>query len=90
MPDVAAPAAPLRGIGVGAGIVVAPLVRMGRLPDLPAASGPVEDRGAEIAAARQALGSVADLITHRLPLDDVLEGIEIVARGDAIKVTIEP
>jgi L-iditol 2-dehydrogenase len=33
---------------------------------------------------------VADLITHRLPLDEVLEGIEIVARGDAIKVTIEP
>jgi len=33
---------------------------------------------------------VADLITHRLPLDDVLDGIEIVARGDAIKVTIEP
>lgn len=33
---------------------------------------------------------VHDLITHRLPLDDVLEGIEIVARGDAIKVTIEP
>ena len=33
---------------------------------------------------------VADLITHRLPLDEVLEGIEIVARGEAIKVTIEP
>ncbi|MCU1417612.1 MAG: alcohol dehydrogenase [Schumannella sp.] len=33
---------------------------------------------------------VADLITHRLPLDDVLEAIEIVARGEAIKVTIEP
>jgi L-iditol 2-dehydrogenase len=33
---------------------------------------------------------VADLITHRLRLDQVLEGIEIVARGDAIKVTIEP
>jgi L-iditol 2-dehydrogenase len=33
---------------------------------------------------------VSDLITHRLPLGDVLEGIEIVARGDAIKVTIEP
>jgi L-iditol 2-dehydrogenase len=33
---------------------------------------------------------VADLITHRLPVDDVLEGIEIVARGEAIKVTIEP
>ncbi len=33
---------------------------------------------------------VADLITHRLPLDGVLEAIEIVARGEAIKVTIEP
>ena len=33
---------------------------------------------------------VADLITHRLPLDDVLDAIEIVARGDGIKVTIEP
>ena len=33
---------------------------------------------------------VADLITHRLPLDQVLDGIEIVARGEAIKVTIEP
>lgn len=33
---------------------------------------------------------VADLITHKLPLDEVLEGIEIVARGEAIKVTIEP
>jgi len=33
---------------------------------------------------------VADLITHRLPLDSVLEGIDIVGRGDGIKVTIEP
>nr|WP_246287163.1 zinc-binding dehydrogenase [Schumannella luteola] len=33
---------------------------------------------------------VADLITHRLPLEQVLEGIELVARGEAIKVTIEP
>lgn len=33
---------------------------------------------------------VADLVTHRLPLDDVLDAIEIVARGEAIKVTIEP
>lgn len=33
---------------------------------------------------------VSDLITHHLPLDDILEAIEIVARGDAIKVTIEP
>lgn len=33
---------------------------------------------------------VADLITHRLPLRDVLSAIEIVSRGDAIKVTVEP
>ena len=33
---------------------------------------------------------VDDLITHRLPLDQVLEGIGIVSRGEAIKVTIEP
>ncbi len=33
---------------------------------------------------------VADLITHRLPLDEVLEGIHTVTRGEAIKVTIEP
>ncbi len=46
------------------------------------------------ARALQAIASgdvpVADLITHRLPLEDVLEAIEIVARGEAIKVTIEP
>jgi len=33
---------------------------------------------------------VADLITHRLPLDRVLDAIGIVSRGEAIKVTIEP
>jgi L-iditol 2-dehydrogenase len=33
---------------------------------------------------------VADLITHRLPLERVLEAIDIVARGEAIKATIEP
>ncbi|HRA50797.1 zinc-dependent dehydrogenase [Actinotalea sp.] len=33
---------------------------------------------------------VADLITHRLPLDQVLEGIEVVKNGSGIKVTIEP
>jgi L-iditol 2-dehydrogenase len=33
---------------------------------------------------------VADLITVRLPLDRVLEAFDIVARGAAIKVTIEP
>jgi len=33
---------------------------------------------------------VKDLITHRLPLEQVLDGIGIVSRGEAIKVTIEP
>ena len=33
---------------------------------------------------------VADLITHRLGLDDVLSAFDIVSRGEAIKVTIEP
>lgn len=33
---------------------------------------------------------VDDLITHRLPLEQVLDGIGIVSRGEAIKVTIEP
>ncbi len=33
---------------------------------------------------------VNDLITHRLSLEQVLDGIGIVARGEAIKVTIEP
>jgi L-iditol 2-dehydrogenase len=33
---------------------------------------------------------VADLITHRLPLAQTLEAFDVVARGDAIKVTIEP
>ncbi|WP_328610193.1 zinc-dependent dehydrogenase [Amycolatopsis sp. NBC_00345] len=33
---------------------------------------------------------VDDLITHRLPLDGVLDAIQIVSSGEAIKVTIEP
>ena len=33
---------------------------------------------------------VKDLITHRLPLDDILEAFDVVSRGEAIKVTIEP
>lgn len=33
---------------------------------------------------------VDDLVTHRMPLSDVLAAIDTVARGEAIKVTIEP
>jgi L-iditol 2-dehydrogenase len=33
---------------------------------------------------------VADLITHRLPLERALDAIDIVAKGEGIKVTVEP
>ena len=33
---------------------------------------------------------VADLITHRLPLERARDAFDIVARGDGIKVTVEP
>jgi L-iditol 2-dehydrogenase len=33
---------------------------------------------------------VDDLITHRLPLEGTLDALGIVARGEAVKVTIEP
>jgi L-iditol 2-dehydrogenase len=33
---------------------------------------------------------VADLITHRLPLDRTVEGIHTTTSGEAIKVTVEP
>ena len=33
---------------------------------------------------------VADLITHRLPLEQAIEGIHTVTRGEALKVTVEP
>ena len=44
------------------------------------------------ALSRIASGAVPvdDLITHRVPLDDVLRAIEIVKNGEGIKVTIEP
>jgi L-iditol 2-dehydrogenase len=33
---------------------------------------------------------VKDLITRRVPLEDALSAFEIVAKGEAIKVTVEP
>ena len=52
-------------------------------------SSPAHNRAALELIASGAV-PVADLITHRLPLDRVLDALDIVARGEAIKVTIEP
>lgn len=52
-------------------------------------SSPAHNRRAlELIASGQV--PVLDLITHRLPLIQVLDAIELVASGAAIKVTIEP
>ena len=47
-----------------------------------------QQAGAGVHLHRQ--GPVKDLITARLPLDRALEAFDIVAKGEAIKVTIEP
>jgi L-iditol 2-dehydrogenase len=52
-------------------------------------SSPAHNRAALGLIASGAVG-VHDLITHRLPLDQLLEAIRTVADGTAIKVTIEP
>lgn len=52
-------------------------------------SSPEQNRRALALIASGAV-PVLDLITHRLPLDSLLDAIDIVSRGEAIKVTIEP
>jgi L-iditol 2-dehydrogenase len=52
-------------------------------------SSPAHNRQALRLIASKAV-PVADLITHRLPLDRALDAFGIVAAGEAIKVTIEP
>ena len=61
--------------------------------DLWARAGKAEGETKEVLEATAMMASdpeLADLITHRLPLSDVLEAIEIVSKGEAIKVTVEP
>ena len=57
-----------------------------------APSSPIQPRHLKRALELISSGAVPvdDLITHRLPLDRVLDAIQIVANGEAIKVTIEP
>lgn len=52
-------------------------------------SSPAHNREALALIASGAV-PVTDLITHRLPLSRTLDAFDIVARGEAIKVTIEP
>lgn len=52
-------------------------------------SSPAQNREALALIASGAV-PVTDLITHRLPLAQTLDAFDIVARGEAIKVTIEP
>jgi L-iditol 2-dehydrogenase len=52
-------------------------------------SSPTHNRQALALIAAGAV-PVADLITHRLPLERTLEGIHLVTSGEAIKVTVEP
>jgi L-iditol 2-dehydrogenase len=51
-------------------------------------SGPDHNRQALELIASGAV-PVADLITHRVPLEATVEGIQAAARGDGIKVTVE-
>jgi L-iditol 2-dehydrogenase len=52
-------------------------------------SSPAQNRAALDLIATGAV-RVDDLVTHRMPLTDVLRAIRTVADGEAIKVTIEP
>jgi phosphotransferase system enzyme I (PtsI) len=90
MPDV------FRGVGVGAGIVVAPLVRMGRPPELPSApDGPVADCGVEAARARQALATVsADLAARsaaaaEATAADILDALSMIAADPTLADQVE-
>jgi phosphotransferase system enzyme I (PtsI) len=73
-----------RGVGVGVGIVVAPLVRMGRQPELPDAQR-VDDRDAEAERARRALAAVsADLAARSQEASDttaatILDALSMIA-----------
>ncbi len=88
MPDV------LHGVGVGVGIVVAPLVKMGRPPELPSAR-PVVDNAAEAALASGALAAVsADLAARSLEASDptasaVLDALSMIAADPTLSEQVE-
>jgi phosphoenolpyruvate-protein phosphotransferase (PTS system enzyme I) len=89
----------LRGIGIGVGVVVAPMVRMGQPPSLPAASSPVADRAAEVERAMKALTAVAaDLEARSIAAGDptateILDALGMIAAdpvlGDDVEATVD-
>lgn len=83
------PAAELHGIGVSPGVVHGPVARLAAAPALPAADAPVADVEAEVAAAREALGAVADALDARAAgasgaAADVLTAQALMARDPAL------
>jgi phosphotransferase system enzyme I (PtsI) len=83
-----------RGVSVGVGIVVAPLLKMGRPPELPSAH-PVEDRPAEAELARHALDTVsAELGARSLEAGDptaaaILDALSMIASDQALGDQVE-
>lgn len=83
-----------RGVSVGVGIVVAPLLKMGRSPELPSAH-PVDDRPAEAELARNALATVsAELGARSLEAGDptaaaILDALSMIASDQALGDQVE-
>lgn len=84
----------LRGVGVGSGVAVGPLVQMARPPELPS-SHPVEDGTAEVELARAALTKVsADLAARSLEAKDttaaaVLDALSMIAADPTLVEQVE-
>jgi phosphotransferase system enzyme I (PtsI) len=84
----------LQGVGVGTGIAVGPLYKMGRPPELPTAR-PVDDDESEALAAANALATVsADLAARALETTDsttsaVLDALSMIAADPSLQEQVE-
>ena len=84
----------LRGIGVGVGIVVGPLVRMSGPPTLPEPRA-VENRSAEVAVAEDALATVAAELAARSSkatdpaAADILDALSMMAADPSLSERID-
>ncbi|MEY2400150.1 MAG: phosphoenolpyruvate-protein phosphotransferase system enzyme [Ilumatobacteraceae bacterium] len=85
---------PLQGVGVGTGIAIGPLYKMGRPPELPAAT-PVDDDETEVRAATTALEAVsADLAARSLEAPDstssaVLDALSMIAADPTLHEQVD-